>query len=114
MIIASSNTMVALDSATTRRASVIAARTKDTVMGIIKAEMINTLKAKMQNGVAHFIFMKKNGQLREAWGTTAHSLMKAKINGNGYDRDSVKCVAFFDVERGEFRSLRFENLVKVF
>jgi hypothetical protein len=83
-------------------------------MGIIKAQMIDLLKAKLQSGVAHFLYMKKDGSLREAWGTTASNLMKATQNGRGLSGDAVNTVKYFDVEAGGYRSLRFENLVQVF
>ena len=107
-------TMVAVNNTTRRRANVIYHRTNSVEMGVIKALMIDTLKAKLQGGIAHFTYLKKDGSLREAWGTTSHNLIKANTNGNGIDRDSVNCVCYWDVEKGGFRSLRFENLVKVF
>lgn len=107
-------TMVAVNNTTRRRANVIYHRTNSVEMGVIKALMIDTLKAKLQGGIAHFTYLKKDGSLREAWGTTSHNLIKANVNGNGIDRDSVNCVCYWDVEKGGFRSLRFENLVKVF
>lgn len=105
---------IVLSNATMRRATVIAQRTNSIEMGVIKAMQIETLKAKLQSGVAHFTYMKKNGELREAWGTTCSNLMKAKVYGNGIKRDFVNCVVYWDVEIGDFRSLRFENLVKVY
>ena len=105
---------IVLSNTTMRRASVIAQRTHSTEIGIIKAMQIETLKAKLQSGIAHFTYMKKNGEIREAWGTTCSKLMKAKVYGNGIKRDFVNCVVYWDVEIGDFRSLRFENLVKVY
>ena len=105
---------IVLSNATMRRATVITQRTNSIEMGVIKAMQIETLKAKLTSGVAHFTYMKKNGELREAWGTTCSNLMKAKVYGNGIKRDFVNCVVYWDVEIGDFRSLRFENLVKVF
>ena len=105
---------IVLSNTTMRRATVIAQRTNSIEMGVIKAMMIETLKAKLQSGVAHFEYMKKNGEIREAWGTTCSNLMKAKVYGNGIKRDFVNCVVYWDVEIGDFRSLRFENLIKVF
>ena len=105
---------IVLSNATMRRATVITQRTNSIEMGVIKAMQIETLKAKLQSGVAHFTYMKKNGELREAWGTTCSNLMKAKVYGNGIKRDFVNCVVYWDVEIGDFRSLRFENLVKVY
>ena len=114
MIAVANNSVVVINNLTSRRASVIARRTNSEAMGVIKAQVIDLLKAKLQMGVAHFVYMKKDGTLREAWGTTSSNLMKANINGRGIDRDSVNCVCYWDVEKGAFRSLRFESLVQVF
>lgn len=107
-------TMVVVNNKTQRRANVIYKRTQSMEMGVIKSLLIDTLKAKLRSGVAHFVYLKKDGSLREAWGTTSHNLIKANVNGRGIDRDSVNCVCYWDVEKGGFRSLRFENLVQVF
>ena len=106
--------VVAMNGMTAHRANVIARRTGSEAMGIIKAQMIDLLKAKLQSGVAHFLYMKKDGSLREAWGTTASNLMKATQNGRGLSGDQVNTVKYFDVVAGGYRSLRFENLVQVF
>ena len=106
--------VVAMNGMTAHRANVIARRTGSEAMGIIKAQMIDLLKAKLQSGVAHFIYMKKDGSLREAWGTCAGNLMKATQNGRGLSGDQVNTVKYFDVVAGGYRSLRFENLVQVF
>lgn len=106
--------VVAMNGMTAHRANVIARRTGSEAMGIIKAQMIDLLKTKLQSGVAHFIYMKKDGSLREAWGTCAGNLMKATQNGRGLSGDAVNTVKYFDVEAGGYRSLRFENLVQVF
>lgn len=113
MIIAA-NTVAAISSVSARRAAVIAKRTDSEAMGIIKSQMIEVLKSKLSTGVAHFLFQKKNGEIREAWGTTSHNLMRSRINGNGIHREYVNCIAYWDVEKSEFRSLRFENLIQVF
>ena len=114
MIAIVNNNAVVINNSTSRRANVIALRTGSDVMGVVKAQMIDVLKAKLQNGVAHFLFLKKDGSLREAWGTTANNLIKANVNGRGVSRDAVNSVCYWDVEKGGFRSLRFENLVQVF
>jgi hypothetical protein len=106
--------VVAMNGMTAHRANVIARRTGSEAMGIIKAQMIDLLKTKLQSGVAHFIYMKKDGSLREAWGTCAGNLMKATQNGRGLSGDQVNTVKYFDVVAGGYRSLRFENLVQVF
>ena len=105
--------MVVVNGMTAHRANVIIARTGSAAMGIVKSQMIDLLKAKLQMGVAHFVYMKKDGTLREAWGITSSNLMKANINGRGILRDSVNTVCYWDCEKGGFRSLRFENLIEV-
>lgn len=106
--------IVAVNGMTAHRANVIASRTGSEAMGVIKAQMIDLLKVKLQSGVAHFLYMKKDGTLREAWGTCASNLMKATQNGRGLSGDQVYTVKYFDVEVGGYRSLRYENLVQVF
>ena len=106
--------IVAVNEMTAHRANVIASRTGSEAMGVIKAQMIDLLKVKLQSGVAHFLYMKKDGTLREAWGTCASNLMKATQNGSGLSGDQEYTVKYFDVEAGGYRSLRYENLVQVF
>ena len=107
------NALIITDT-TAVRMNVVAERTQNLLIAGAKAMMIESLKEKLRNGVAHFVFIKKDGTLREAWGTTASNLMKANINGRGISRDSVNCLCYWDCEKGGFRSLRFENLVQVF
>lgn len=107
------NTMM-VNNITARHAAVIANRTGSMEMGIAKALLIDTLKAKLQAGTAHFFYLKQStGEVREAWGTTNHPLMAAKIYGNGCSGEQVNCVKYWDVEFGGFRSLRYENLLAV-
>ena len=99
---------------TAQRAKVIAFRTNSIDNGIVKAAMINELKTKLANGIAHFAFVKKNGEIREAWGTTMGNIASAKTNGRGESRENYATTAYFDVEKGEWRSFRWETLIKVF
>ena len=99
---------------TATRMAVIAARTGSELMAGAKAMMIESLKEKLRNGVAHFIFQKKNGEVREAFGTTNASVAAKYTNGNGCSREYFKTTAYFDIEKGEWRSFRWESIVKVF
>ena len=63
------NALIITDT-TAVRMNVIAERTQNLLMAGAKAMMIQSLKEKLSNGVAHFIFVKKNGEIREAFGTT--------------------------------------------
>lgn len=106
------NTMT-VNNVTARHANVIARRIGSVEMAMMKSLLIDTLKAKMQSGTAHFWYKKCNGELREAWGTTNHALMMNKIVGNGYTGEQVNTIKYWDVEKGAFRSLRYENLIAV-
>ena len=106
--------IVAVNGITAHRANVIASRTGSEAMGVIKAQMIDLLKVKLQSGVAHFLYMKKDGTLREAWGTCASNLMKSTQNGRGLSGDAVNTIKYYDVIAGGYRSTRYENLVQVF
>ena len=106
--------MVIVNGMTAHRANVIANRTGSAAMGVVKAQMIDLLKEKLRNGVAHFLYMKKDGTLREAWGTCLGNLMRATQNGRGLSGDQVNTVKYYDVMVGGYRSLRYENLVQVF
>lgn len=99
---------------TLRRANVIANRTNSVELGIVKSAMIDELKSKLRNGYAKFEFVKKDGTIRVAEGCLTPKLMEQKINGNGISRDSVNTVVFWDLEKGAFRSLRFETLIRVY
>ena len=70
MIAVANNSVVVINNLTSRRASVIARRTNSEAMGVIKAQM----------GVVHFVYMKKDGALREACSIKVSHLMKANIN----------------------------------
>lgn len=108
----SANAMV-ISNQTAGRIKVIAHRTGNITIAAAKAMQIELLKIKMANGVAHFAFLKKDGTIREAFGTTQTNIASAKTNGNGISREYFNTTAFFDVEKGEWRSCRWESLVWV-
>ena len=107
------NALIITDT-TAVRMNVIAQRTQNLLVAGAKAMMIENLKEKLRNGVAHFIFIKKNGEIREAFGTTNSSVASKYTNGNGISREYFKTTAYFDIEKGEWRSFRWESIVKVF
>ena len=107
------NALIITDT-TAIRMAVIAARTGSELMAGAKAMMIVNLKEKLRNGVAHFIFVKKNGEIREAFGTTNAAVAAKYTNGNGCSREYFKTTAYFDIEKGEWRSFRWESIVNVF
>lgn len=107
------NALIITDT-TAVRMNVIAQRTQNLLLAGAKAMMIESLKEKLRNGVAHFIFIKKNGEIREAFGTTNAAVAAKYTNGNGISREYFKTTAYFDIEKGEWRSFRWESIVKVF
>ena len=108
------NMIISNDRRIVTRMTMIAKRTGSELMAGAKAVLVEALKDKMKNGIAHFVFQKKDGSLREAWGTTNRSLAEKYINGNGVTREAFATTAFFDVEVGDWRSFRWENLVMVY
>ena len=107
------NTLVITNGTATRMA-VIAARTGSELMAGAKAMMIQQLKEQLRNGVAHFLYIKKNGEIREAWGTTNATLAYKYTNGRGVSRETYLTTAYFDIEKSAWRSFRWESIVKVF
>ena len=107
------NALVITDT-TAVRMNVIAQRTQNLLIAGAKAMMIESLKDKLRTGVAHFIFQKRNGEYREMFATTNPSLVKRHINGRGVSRELYATTAVFDCELGEWRSFRWESIVKVF
>ncbi len=108
------NTMLATDSTMTlTRMAVIGRRTNSALMAGAKAMIVENVKKQMRNGVAHFVYTKKSGELREAFGTTSKALVERYVNGNGISREHFATTAYFDVEKAAWRSFRWENIVAV-
>ena len=106
--------VINMENQTAQRAMFIANQTGSVEIGVIKSLQVSLLLEKLHNGIAHFEFIKKStGELREAWGTLANNLVSAKVK-TGQRRTNPNCICYFDVERGEFRSLLASNLVKVY
>lgn len=106
-------TAVVLKDKTVERANIIAQRIGNLEIAIVKAMMLEQLEAKLaDNQLAHIIFQKKDGSLREMWCSTNPSLCSKHVKGVHREHYGTKVV--FDVEKGAFRSFRLESLVKVF
>ena len=91
----------------------ITIKTGSALMGTSKALLIEEAKRQMRNGVCHFIYLKKNGAVREAFGTLDASLISRYINGNGCSRECFATTAYFDCQKAAWRSFRWENLVAI-
>ena len=80
---------------------------------ITTSSMIELLQIQLMNGTAHFIYKKKTGELREAWGTLLEKVVTNNTNGWGESRSLYNCQAYFDVEEQAWRSFRYENLITI-
>lgn len=77
------------------------------------SSMIELLQLKMMNGVTHFLYRKKDGTIREAWGTLLERVVVNNINGYGDSRRYYNCQAYFDIEAQSWRSFKYENLISI-
>lgn len=74
---------------------------------------IEALQLQLVNGTAHFLYRKKDGSIREAFGTLLERVVERNINGCGYPRKLDGLQAYFDIEEQEWRSFRYENLITI-
>lgn len=96
-----------------RHIAVIAAKKGSSLMGSAKALLIEEAKRQMRAGTCHFIYMKKDGSVREAFGTLNAALCNKHINGRGQSPENWGCSCYFDVEKGQFRSFRWQNIIDI-
>jgi len=75
------------------------------------SSMIELLQFRMMNGVAHFLYRKKDGTIRVAWGTLLEKVVANNINGYGEPKRYYNCQAYFDIESQSWRSFKYENLI---
>lgn len=107
---------ILLNHNTAVRAKVIAVRTSSRMVdGISKALLIEQLKKKLRSGqIVKFAYLKKDGSIRIAFGTTNPTFVADKVRGCGDSRENYATSAYYDLERGGWRSFRWENLIAVY
>lgn len=107
---------ILLNHNTAVRAKVIAVRTSSRMVdGISKALLIELLKRKLRSGqIVKFAYLKKDGSIRIAFGTTNPNFVADKVCGWGDSRENYATSAYYDLERGGWRSFRWENLIAVY
>ncbi len=110
------NQVVILQRNTAIRANVIAVRTNARMIdGISKALLIEQLKTKLRSGqIVKFAYLKRNGEIRVAFGTTNPDFIKDKVCGLGETRENYATTAYYDLEKSSWRSFRWENLIAVY
>ena len=87
--------------------------TGSSLMGTSKALLIEEAKRQMREGVCHFIYRKKNGEVREAMGTLDRNVLHATLKGTGESPETWGCCFYHDVIKGGARSFRWANLIAV-
>ena len=107
---------IILNGITATRARVITVRMNAReIDGISKAVLVEQLKEKLKSGkIVKFAYLKSNGEVRVAFGTTNTDFVKDKVCGWGESRVSYGTTAYFDLEKCGWRSFRWENLIAVF
>ena len=88
-------------------------RSNNHVYGAMQAVKVKELVKALRSGVVHGYFAKKDGSVREFWGTTNKSLVSKKTeHGIGYtSRIHQGVIPFIDCETGQWRSLRIGSLI---
>lgn len=110
IIINTTNRTEGLVAAHVRR---IAKATGSAYMAVSKAMLIEAAKEQMRKGVCHFVYRKKDGTIREAFGTLDRGVLRATLEGTGMSPECWSCCYYHDVVKGGARSFRWENLIAV-
>lgn len=74
---------------------------------------VEDLRKGLKNGVVNFTYMKKDGSIRHATGTTRLDSIPVEDHPKGTGRQADGVVNYFDLEKSEWRSFREENLVSI-
>ena len=91
----------------------ITIKTGSALMGTSKALLIEEAKRQMREGVCHFIYAKKDGSVREAFGTLDKGVLNATLKGTGASPETWGCCYYHDTLKGSARSFRWANLLAV-
>lgn len=106
-------TTTTTDELVAKHIDAITTKTGSALMGVSKALLIEEAKRQMRNGVCHFVYKKKDGTIREAFGTLNRGLLNATLKGSGKACEDWGCCYYHDTIKGKGRSFRWENLIAV-
>lgn len=81
--------------------------------GVALALLIEEAQRQMRNGICHFVYRKKDGTIREAFGTLDRGVLRATLEGTGMSPECWGCCYYHDVVKGGARSFRWENMIAV-
>lgn len=102
------------DSLVAAHIAAITAATGSALMGTSKALLIEEAKRQMRTtSGCHMVYRKVNGEIREAFASLNPALCGKHINGRGTSPENHGCTCYWDMEKGGFRSFRWENLIAV-
>ena len=101
------------DALLSRHIATVSIKKNSALLGIAKSMLIEEAKRQMRAGTCHFLYLKKDGSVREAFGTLNAALCGKHINGRGQSPESWGCSCYFDIEKGQFRSFRWANIIDV-
>lgn len=90
----------------------VSAATGSAYKGIAISFLIEEAKRQMRKGVCHFIYRKKDGTIREAFGILDKGVLARTLKGTGQSPETWGCY-YHDVLAGGARSFHWENLVAV-
>ena len=97
-----------------RHIAAVSVKKNSAYVGIAKSLLIEEAKHQMRNGTCHFLYMNKDGTVREVFGTLNAALCDKHINGRGQSPETWGFSCYFDVEKGAFRSFRWANIIDIF
>jgi hypothetical protein len=94
-------------------ASYAITRSNDAFLAALQMSKCNELVNRLRNGIVHGFFKKKDGSIREFWGTTNPSLAEKKtIHPIGtMPRLSNGVIPFICCETGQWRSMRIGSFI---
>ncbi|MDR0331845.1 MAG: SH3 beta-barrel fold-containing protein [Dysgonamonadaceae bacterium] len=95
------------------RATAMVKKGYDLNQSLNTSAMIELLQLQLMNGCAKFLYLKKDGTIRQAYGTLLEKVVEKNINGFGYSKKYDGLQAYYDVEEQAWRSFRYENLITI-
>lgn len=76
--------------------------------------LLDELKKRMKDDVVHFTFKKKDGSIRQAYGTRANDVLIQRDSvPDGNQKQSRGTFPYFDIERRAWRCFKIETLMDI-
>jgi hypothetical protein len=77
------------------------------------SDLNDELRVKLLGGIVHFSFQKKDGSIREAFGTLKADLISTP-SGEGLKINPEIVATYFDIEAKAWRSYTIANLIAIY